>query len=102
MNDGSQRTTFASETRKYPGCLSEEMEVMSNTFNRVDQIVSDIIEAIVGNELKYQVGKTVYAIKDSPIKEQIHIYEKLNDFNNMGKKALTISISYKMCNYIVD
>ena len=98
MNDGSQRTTFASETRKYPGCLSEEMEVMSNTFNNVDQIVSDIIEAIVGHELKYQVEKTVYAIKDSPIKEQIHIYEKLNDFNNMGKKALTISISYKICN----
>merc|ERR1711935_908562 len=63
MNDGSLRTTFASGTGKYPDCLSEEMEIMSNTFDQVDQIVSDIIEVVVGNELKYQDEKTVYGLK---------------------------------------
>ena len=85
MNDGSLRTTFASGTGKYPDCLSEEMEIMSNTFDQVDQIVSDIIEVVVGNELKYQDEKTVYDLKDSPLKEHVHIYTKSNDFDGIGK-----------------
>ena len=85
MNDGSLRTTFASGTGKYPDCLSEEMEIMSNTFDQVDQIVSDIIEVVVGNELKYQDEKTVYDLKDSPLKEHVHIYTKSDDFGGIGK-----------------
>ena len=85
MNDGSLRTTFASGTGKYPDCLLEEMEIMSNTFYQVDQIVSDIIEVVVGNELKYQDEKTVYDLKDSPLKEHVHIYTKSNDFDGIGK-----------------
>ena len=85
MNDGSLRTTFASGTGKYPNCLSEEMEIMSNTLDQVDQIVSDIIEVVVGNELKYQDEKTVYDLKNSPIKEHVHIYAKSNDFDGTGK-----------------
>ena len=76
MNDGSLRTTFASGTGKYPDCLSEELKIMSNTFNKVDQIVNDIIEVVVGNELKYKVEKTVYDLIDSPIKGHIHTYTK--------------------------
>ena len=95
MNDGSLRTTFASGTGKYPDCLSEEMEIMSKTFDQVDQIVSDIIEVVVGNELKYQDEKTVYDLLDSPIKEHIHTYTKgphtkSNDFNSTGKKDSNI------------
>jgi len=85
MNDGSLRTTFASGTGKYPDCLSEEMEIMSNTFDQVDQIVSDIIEVVVGNELKYQDEKTVYDLKDSPLKEHVHIYTKSNDFDGIDE-----------------
>ena len=97
MNDGSLRTTFASETGKYPDCLSEEMEIMSKTFDQVDVIVNDIIEAVVGNELRYKVEKTVYDLIESPIKEHIHTYTKgphteLNDFNSIGKKDFTISL----------
>ena len=76
MNDGSLRTTFASETGKYPDCLSEEMEIMSKTFDQVDVMVNDIIEVVVGNELKYKLEKTVYDVIDSPIKEHIHTYTK--------------------------
>ena len=95
MNDGSLRTTFASKTGEYPDCLSEEMEIMSKTFNQVDQIVNNIIEVVVGNELKYKVEKTVYDLIDSPIKEHVHTYTKgpdakSNDFNSTGKKDSTI------------
>ena len=76
MNDGSLRTTFASETGKYPDCLSEEMEIMSKIFDQVDVIVNDIIEVVVGNELRYKVEKTVYDLLESPIKEHIHTYTK--------------------------
>jgi hypothetical protein len=76
MNDGSLRMTFASGTGNYPDCLSEEMEIISNTFDQVDQIVSDIIEVVVGNELKYKIGKTIHDLIDSPIKGHIHTYKK--------------------------
>ena len=104
MNDGSLRTTFASETGKYPDCLSEEMEIMSNTFNQVDQIVNDIIEVVVGNKLKYKVEKTVYDLIDSPIKEHIHTYTKgphtkSNDFNSIGKKDSTIPLKVRLNTY---
>ena len=107
MNDGSLRTTFASETGKYPDCLSEEMEIMSNTFNQVDQIVNDIIEVVVGNKLKYKVEKTVYDLIDSPIKEHIHTYTKgphtkSNNFNNIGKKDSTIPLKVRLNTYALD
>jgi hypothetical protein len=96
MNDGSLRMTFASGTGNYPDCLSEEMEIMSNTFDQVDQIVSDIIEVVVGNELKYQDVKTVYDLEYSPLKEHVHIYTKSNDFDGIGKiKYLLNSHQFK-------
>ena len=99
MNDGSLRTTFASGTGKYPDCLSEEMEIMSNTFDQVDQIVSDIIEVVVGNELKYQDEKTVYDLKDSPLKEHVHIYTKSNDFGGIGKMKYLLHSHHQLICY---
>ena len=114
MNDGSLRTTFASGTGNYPDCLSEEIEIMSNSFDQVDQIVSDIIEVVVGNELKYQDEKTVYDLKDSPLKEHVHIYTKSNDFDGIGKiislhllivfnhlKVKNIKLIFVLCTNIV-
>ena len=82
MNDGSVRSTFATESGKYPDCLSEEMKVISNTFDHVDQIVSDIIEVNTGEELKYQDDKRIYDFKNSSMKkEHMHVYTKSNDLD---------------------
>ena len=85
MNDESVRSTFATESGKYPNCLSEEMKVISNAFDHVDKIVNSIIEFIIGNELKYQDEKNIYDFKNSSMKkEHIHVYTKSKDLDGLS------------------
>ena len=88
MNDGSTRTTFASGKVNYPSCLYEEMQSISIFFDKVDDFVSDIIKGVAGNGLKYQDEETVYDLKDTPMKDHVHVYTKSKDLDITGETSL--------------
>lgn len=79
MNDGSTRTTFASNSTKedIPSCVAKDLEVVIQTFDQVQDIVSDIIGNITGETVQYQdiKGQKV-GLKKSPFKEHLHVYRK--------------------------
>ena len=88
MNDGSKRTTFASGKVSYPSCLYEEMQSISIFFDKVDDFVSDIIKVVAGNGVQYQDEETLYDLKDTPMKDHVHVYTKSKDLEITGETSL--------------
>jgi hypothetical protein len=91
MNDGSTRTTFATMTgdnSQTPGCLKDEINVMSATFDVIDNHVAKLIQIIAnGNQpLQYQdKSQKHFDLKDGPIKTHIHVYSQ----DNLGAPKIT-------------
>ena len=77
MNDASIRTTFASTQKESPECLSSEISTIVEAFDKIDTFVTNFIEMEVG-KIEYFIGerKDSKALKNSPIKEHLHLYEK--------------------------
>lgn len=88
LPDGSTRSTFATEDSVYPECLDDPMDVLSNVFDVVEDMVVKMVEIAHGRGvLKYSYGGIEEKLLDAPVKNHLHLYSKLTEFNPTDKAS---------------
>jgi len=76
MTDGSLRKTFASEEEVYPDCVFEEAKIIAKTFKLVENLVSNLIIQVSGQQGNYFLNGKKFSILDAPLKDHLHVYSK--------------------------
>jgi len=80
LDDGSKRFTIArdSETdlRRFPACVQEDVEIITEYFDKVDKFVMDVLKNKFATKLQISVENKSYELEDLPTKSHLHVYEK--------------------------
>merc|ERR1719367_174672 len=76
LNENSHRITYATITKSFPDCLDHD--IISDTFDQVDALVTKLIEALAKKTLDYELDGDVYNLFEAPTKDHVHVY-----FNNI-------------------
>ena len=81
LTDNSHRITYATITKSFPDCLDHD--IISDTFDQVDALVTKLIEKLADKKLDYEVDGDVYNLLEAPTKDHVHVY--FNNITSYGK-----------------
>ena len=88
MDDGSQRFTLArdtvSSTHTLPPCLAKEAAIITDAFDRVDVLFSQVLKKAYGPKLDVfdQTQNNVTHWEDYNSKTHLHVYSRSQQPNN--------------------
>ena len=85
LSDGSRRRTFATvNSEQIPKCLHDDLSSLSLAFDAAEGLVSDLIEAVRGQNLSYlsssadETNGLGIPLREAPHKDHVHVYTKVH------------------------
>jgi len=87
LEDGSTRYTVARDSnsnKKFPSCVSKEVNSISKTFDAVDKFVIKALTTEFNSSIFISTKTKNYHLDDLPEKSHLHVYKKnLNNSNDI-------------------
>jgi len=87
LEDGSTRYTVARDSnsnKKFPSCVSKEVNSISRTFDAVDKFVMKALTTEFNSSIFISTKTKNYHLDDLPERSHLHVYKKnLNNSNNI-------------------
>jgi len=78
LEDGSRRLTVARDsetaTDKFPNCVAEDIETVTEYFDKIDKFVMDVLENNFNTSIKTSDSNKSVELTDLPTKSHLHVY----------------------------
>lgn len=80
LEDGSRRFTIARDsetsTDKFPKCVTEDIEKVTEYFDKVDKFVMDVLKHNFKTSLLISDSNKTFELEDLPTKSHLHVYQR--------------------------